>query len=477
LANVPGGEINLLHRSAWSDPANPLRVEFKPWYDSPSTDPGTETVDVFLDGDESTIIGTRTWVLPMDPADYYVEIAPARLPQGEHTISFIMTNWVGVPARSFPYTVTIDKQEPLLNASSRLVFPAEVLPPNKLTARYLELNGDEVKASLPVYTTPRPWDCITWYWGATPGNLVQGGVIELNDKNYADPVVITVPGQFIRDGGDGPRYVWYLVHDRAGNASLRSDPPVELDVAATPIPRTLPWPTVERAAGTGELQTLDPLQATTGVVVVLSEEAVIYPGERVWVQWGAPGTLGARRVEQPIVPGQRRYQVDMQAVAAHIGKTLTVSYGVIDELGREHFSANRTLQVQSIPSNRLEAVRCDGLSGGTLRYSAVAAAGARLTLAKWSLITTDQWIMITMTGVGTSGDLVFEAVKKRAITDQETVSGVGFSTDIRVSKAFLNTLRRNAPLTGKVYVSFDAGQTWPAVPAPNFPLLQLTFVD
>lgn len=137
----------------------------------------------------------------------------------------------------------------------------------------------------------------------------------------------------------------------------------------------------------------------------------------------------------------------------------------------------RKLQVQSIPSNRFEAVRCDGLSGGTLRYSSVDPAGARLTLSKWSLITTDQWIMITFTGVGNSGDLVYEAVRKRAITSAETVNGIGFTTDIRLPKSFLNGLRRNAPLTGKVYVSFDGGRTWPPVPAPNFPLLQLTFTD
>jgi hypothetical protein len=46
-----------------------------------------------------------------------------------------------------------------------------------------------------------------------------------------------------------------------------------------------------------------------------------------------------------------------------------------------------------------------------------------------------------------------------------------------VPKTFLNSLRRNASLTGKVYVSFDGGKTWPPVAAPNFPLLQLTFID
>ncbi|KJZ35253.1 MULTISPECIES: hypothetical protein [Pseudomonas] len=474
LSNVVGGETNLLHRTAWSDPNNPLKVCFDPWENSQPSVGDPESVQILLNDVE---IGRKEWTAPIPPSDLFVAISEDKLPSGVHELRYIVTIWSGTPHESDPLVITVDKNGPLLNPSSAFVFPSAVLPPNTLTARYLEQNNDEVKVDLPVYTTPRPWDCITWYWGETRGNLNKGGVIELDEKNYELPVVVTIEGQLIRDRKDGLRYAWYEVSDRAGNVSRPPSDPVELDVAATPIPRNLPWPTVEKASGAGEQQTLDPLLATTGAVVEIPVDAVIYPGERMWVQWGEPGTLGARRIEQPISPGQRRYQVDMQAVAAHIGKTLSVQYRVIDEQDGEHFSFRRQLQVQTIPSNRFEAVRCDGLTGGNLRYSAVAPVGARLTLAKWSLITTDQWIMITMTGVGTSGDLVFEAIRKRAITAQEVVGGIGFSTDIRVPKAFLNTLRRNAPLTGKVYLSFDGGQTWPPLAAPNFPLLQLTLVD
>ena len=96
LPDKPGGETNLLHRDAWATPANPLRVEFKPWYDSPSPIRGSEKVDVFLDVNESNIIGTRTWTLPMEPAEYFIEITADKLPQGEHQISFIMTNYLDV---------------------------------------------------------------------------------------------------------------------------------------------------------------------------------------------------------------------------------------------------------------------------------------------------------------------------------------------------------------------------------------------
>lgn len=473
LKDVVGGQTNLLHRSAWDDPGNPLKVRFDPWENSAPTVKDPEQVQIFLDGVE---IGVKSWTGPISPSDLYVPISADKLPSGEHSLTYLVTIWSGTPHDSYPFTLTVDKDPPQLNGSSQLIFDTSALPPKTITDRYLSQLGDKLKADLPAYSTPRPWDRIEWFWGRSPGDLDLGDDIELDDTNYSQPVVVEIPGQLIRDRGDGPRFVSYRVLDRAGNASSLSAH-VELDIAATPIPRTLPWPSVEQASGPGEKQTLDPFLAVNGAIVQIPEVAVIYPGERVWVQWGEPGSLGASRVEQPITPGQRRYRIEMKSVAAHIGKTLRVDYGVIDELGAEHPSDHRLLEVQTIPSNRFKALECDGLSGGNLSYRTVAPEGARLKLDKWSLMTTDQWIMVIMTGVGTSGDTSFEAIRKRKITDQEVIAGIGYQTDIRVPKHFLNSLRRNEPLTGKVYVSFDGGQTWPPLTAPNFPLLRLTFVD
>ena len=479
LADVPGGETNLIPVALTHD-------DLKVWFTvPPNSDPSLsmETVDLFVDyvDDTSVPIAKRQWTAPIQDSDRFVWLPKAWLGnernEGRHSLSYRFTGYNGEPDHSADLVFTLDITAPVVPTGSKAVFPPAVLPPYKLTAHYLDLNDDEVEVSLPDYATPRPGDRITWFWGGTPGNQDEGGGVELDKENYLDPVAFTIAGDLIRERKDGLRYVWYEVHDRAGNRSRPSDA-VELDVAATPIPRTLPWPSVEKAAGTGQQQTLDPLQAVAGGIVQVPDDAVIYPQERVFVQWGEPETLGGRRVNQPIIPGQHRYQIDMPAVAAHIGKTLSVSYGVIDARGVEHPSIARRLSVQTIPSNRFEAVRCDGLSGGNLSYQNVEAAGARLTLARWSMITTDQWIMITMTGVNASGqDSVFEAVRKRAVTEQETLAGIGFRTEVRVSRAFLNGLRRNAPLTGKVYVSFDGGQTWPPLSAPNFPLLQLTFIN
>lgn len=473
LDPVPGGEENLLPKDAW---LVPLRVEFELWDDAAPEPALADTLRLFWKGekvDEKVLPG------PVQAADLWLNVPPLKLEEGVHALYYEVVPWnTSVPRQSVPVNVTIDKTPPALAADSKLIFPAAVLPPNKLTAHYLEQNNNELKANLPRYTDPHPWDRITWYWGSTPTALEPGGVIELDDQNYDDPIVVTISADLIEDRENGWRYVWYQVEDRAGNPSLRSEL-VELEVDATPTPRDLPWPSVEGALGTGEQQTLDPWVPTDGVVIVqVPDTAVIYPGEKVWVQWGVPGTLGATRVEQPISSGSRRYRVAMQYLAAHIGRVLPVSYGVIDAMDQEYPSVPRRLQVRTLPSNRLEAVQCEGLSGGNLSYNSVPSAGARLTLRKWPLITTDHWVMITMTGVNSSGqDSVFEAVRKRAVTEQETFAGIGFGTEVRVLKAWLNTLRRNAPLTGKAYVSFDGGETWPVLGAPNFPLLQLTLVE
>jgi len=466
LPDQPGGETNLLHRDAWADQTNPLRVEFKPWYDTPPDWSGSERVDVFLGSNESIIIATRTWTLPMSPADHYIEISADRLPQGVQQISFIMTNWLDVAARSFPYTVTVDKQAPVLNASSRLTFPPAVLPPNKLTARYLEQNNDEVKAGLPAYTAPRPWDRITWYWGSTPGNVEQGGVIELDDKNFSAPVVITVPGDLIRGRGDGMRYVWYVVHDRAGNESLRADP-VELDVAATPIPRVLPPVKIKEATGGASSGTLNPLNAMSGVTATVPPEAVIYDGERLFLQWGEKDAPGSYRTNTPVTPGTWEYRIPSDKVRYHIGRTLPVFYEVFEDgVVQPHRSNMFTLQVERLTGT--PAVQCDRVSGGKLSLASVPAGGfANFTLEKWSHMGTEQFLTITVVGLGSDNKaLTIPVLTESPVPEVAQIISVG-----RISKADLQRFKLTVELEVKVRVSFDGKVSW-----QNFPSLRPTLV-
>lgn len=459
LPDKPGGETNLLHRDAWADPANPLRVEFKPWYDTPPSRPGSERVDVFLGNDESHIIATKTWTLPMSPADHYIEITADRLPQGEHQISFIMTNWLDVAARSFPYTVTVDKQAPVLNASSQLTFPEAVLPPNKLTARYLEQNDDKVEAGLRAYTTPRPWDLIRWFWGSTPGNQEQGGTVVLDDKNFSAPITLTIPGQLIRDRRDGFHYVWYQVEDRGGNVSLRSEP-VELDVAATPIPRTLPPIRVTGATGGSASGTLNPSNAINGATVVIPPEAVIYDGEPVAVQWGEAGTPGAYRTGTPIAPGSREYRIPVDKVSHHLAKTLPVRYEVVEPgVVEPHNSQAYTLRVEMLGGP--PTIQCDRVSGGRLSLASIPAGGfANFTLERWTWMGTDQFITVTVVGV----DINNQSLTIPVLTGSQVPEVAQRISVGQISKTNLQRYKLNLGIEIRCSVSFDGKQSYQAFP-------------
>ena len=306
LPDITGGETNLLPRSAWSDPANPLRVEFKPWYDHPVGIGKTESVSVFLDDDESNEIGYREWTLPMSPDEHYVEISAEKLPQGEHQLSFIMTNYIGAEAKSYPFTVTVDKQAPQLNASSQLIFPGIVSPPNAITAAYLADpdNHNQVLARVPDYLEKKVGDVITWYWEKSPGGRDVAGSKTLEPGDINQPVQVNFTGDLLRKA-NGDFYATYRVRDRAGNGDDVLSQDKQMSVNIRP-PAQRKFPTVKQAAnaqnGTG---VLDPFRGSAGVTVLVAATE-IDPFEEVTVDFiglGGEGGIGSVMGVKPVIPG------------------------------------------------------------------------------------------------------------------------------------------------------------------------------
>ncbi|MEB0208013.1 hypothetical protein [Pseudomonas sp. CCC3.1] len=474
LPDIPDGETNLLHRSAWSDVDKPLRIEICPWYEFP-LDSGTERVDVFLDDDESTIIETRTWTLPMSEDDYYIELGAHKLPEGEHALSYIMTNFLELPARSYPFTLTVDKTSPRLAADSALIFPSEVKPPQSITAAYLAhpLNNDQVLASLPDYTDKKVGDVITWYWGISDSDFEQVDTLTLaiDDINGVLPK-LTFTGDMIRDSGDGQRFALYQIEDRAGNISVLSDA-AELNVNADPIPRVFPWPTIQNADSTGKNQILNPLIPYNYYVVEVPESAVIYPDDKLWVQWGDPNTFGAGRFDVPLSSNPLHFKIPMPSVAAYLGKTLQVYYGVEGVL---ETSDQTRLRVMKVEPTSYPPIQCEGTSGSTLKYSNIKADGAALTIEQWSLMTTDQVVQIKITGVsnvGNEAEVLY--LPEYSVVESDLTHGIGLGRTIRVEKSFFNKLKRGENLTVRVFVSFDQGVTWPII--ENFTKLYIKLSD
>lgn len=468
LPAVPGGEENLLPKDAW---LRPLCVEFG-WWDDPSPLPGfSDIVQLIWDGDEANPVDEKPYEgsdPPTLPPDLWLQVPVIKLDEGIHSLRYRLIPWHDpTPRDSVTVNVTIDKTAPVLATASELGFPTEVLPPsNKLTARYLEQNNDQLKAALPAYTAPRPWDRITWYWGKSPASLEQGGVIELDDKNYSDPVVIIIAGELIRDRGNGWRYAWYQVHDRAGNESLRSEP-VELDVDATPIPRTLPPSKITQATGGVSSGVLSPSNAINGVTVTIPPEAVIYDDEKVFVQWAEQGSEGGYRTDTPITAGGREYKIPSDKIHYHVNRSLPVSYevfepGVVDP----HTSRPYTLTVEGLSG--MPTIQCDKVSGDKLSLTNIPARGfANFTLASWTFMSTAQYLTITVEGLDTNSQkLVIPVLTQSPVPEVAQVISVG-----RISKADLQRFRLNVGFEVRVEVSFDNKQTW-----QSFPMLTPTLV-
>ena len=474
LPNIPGGEDNLLPSGAWNAD---LLVEFVQWLNSHPSPGNPEHLQLYWG---ATLVEEKSWeVYPIPADELYIRVPKSYLIEGAHALSYRVMTVNGEWSDSSPMTVTIDKTAPVLSSSDmgRLVFPLEVIE-DGITEHYLSAHSDQVLAQVPEWDAPKPGDVITWYWSDNvAGTDLEAGTVTLVEGDRA-PFTVAFQGDLIRDYGDGQRFASYIVKDRAGNVSPLALA-VELKADTAPVPRVLPWPVIEEAAGTGVTMTLMPEDAQQGVVVRVPDTAVIYPGEALWVQWGDPAAPGSYRADTPMTPGGRRFRIPMAFVAAHIGASLSVCYQVDD--GRLIWTSDlRNLNILSLPLAHLPTIQCpDALGQEFLDLSQLPSTGARLQLARWSMITTDQCVSFKVTGVTTTGTATEHlALDKHRVTASELTAGIGASGNITVPKSFLDTLRRNTKFSLKVFVTFAMESVCPPPgDLPNFPVSELTLID
>ncbi|MFJ4375668.1 hypothetical protein ACIP1T_24050 [Pseudomonas japonica] len=469
LDDIEGGDSNLLPREAWQVP---LRIDFPMWNNSAPAPGFPERLVLLWNG---TAIGERTWTAPVQPDELFLKVEPHWLSEGVHTLAYEVTIYNGEGATSWPLSITIDKTAPELGGDhGRLLFPVRVIHEG-ITARYLEEHEDQVLAEVPAYHRPVPGDLLDWYWDAEPFEFNHAGTRMLTQDDLDRPLHLVFDGVMIRARGDGPRFVHYRISDRSGNPSAQARP-VTVQVDATPVPRELRWLDVEKAVGTGARIDLDPLEVGNGTVAILDSEVTIHPQERVWVQWGAPGSAGALRALLDTGGGPRLCMIPARHIAPYMGKTLPLYYEVVDAEQSWH-SALREVRVAKV-SGVFPTIQCWQVSGNLLRLSDVPASGARLFLQPWFMIDTGQMINITVNGVGSVGQpLQWRVLYQHRVTAMEVFNGIGASGGVVIPLAFLQQLRRNNVFRVAVHVSFDGGETWPPEPAPNFPELAPVLVD
>lgn len=464
LPDLPdgSGEKNLLRASAAQAD---LKVIFPMWVNSDPAQ-GRETLWLFWDTQE---VGKKYWDVPVTPDTLFLMVPRSHLGDGEHVIQYAVKIYNGSPALSSePLTITIDTQAPVLNVGNeRLSFPPEIIT-NGVTAQYLEDHGDNVEAVIPDYDAIKPGDVLTWYWDQSVGSREEAGSHTLTQLDMGKPLTATFDGDMIVRRGDGDRYAYYQIRDRAGNQSLHALP-VTLAVSVAPTPRDYEWPDIERASGSGERVTLMPEVADSGATVIVPDFP-LNPGEVIWVQWAELGQFGAYRTATPTPAGSRRYLIPRDYVAPHIDTRITVRYDVVEASSNPHPSQVRQLQIYALDKNTLPALSCEGVMGGNLRLQDIPLSGAKLKMARWPLIATSQRVKIVVTGVDNAGNAIEHvAVASHPVTTDELTAGIGSTGNITANRDFMSRLKHNTPFTMLVYVSFDEGVTWPPEGLPNFP--------
>lgn len=459
LENVPGGQVNLLPVSALTQP---LRVDVPMWLSSNPSEQNPESLTLFWNGN---VVTQKTWTAPIPENDLTLYVPVVWLGEGNPVLTYRVVLFNGQAGESDPLTLTIDRQAPLLADDNALVLPSEVIA-GGVTVEYLEQNDDALWVGLPLYDAPQVGDRIRYYWDRQSGSneRVDQRVLDQADLGAGWQLKLKYSGEVIRERGDGPRYLHYVIEDRAGNQSVPSRIRT-VQVAATAPPRILSWPELPKATGTGETVVLE-IDAVGGeLVALIPEDAGVGSQEPVQMQWGEPGCVGA--VNIPGAPGTRRFLIPLEHLAAHSGKTIPLYYTAAgDESTRRQVRV--TVFRPSAPPPQIRQA-----DTGTLSLSAVMTV-AHVTQEPWSLISTDQRVTINVVGRDSSGrSQEYVVVGRHPVTVAEMSVGLGADGTLTIPRAFLLTLALNSRLTVETTVSLDGGETWPT--SAHF-VLRLTLV-
>lgn len=458
LPDIDGGLPNLLPLTALSAD---LRVDVPLW-ENPSP-PGTwDRVILFWDGQQ---VDEKRFETPIAVDDLFVHVPRGQLTEGQHTLHYRVISFLEQPTDSLPISVSIDTTRPYLVVDEgKLLFPAEVVA-SGVSARYLELNGDVLEATLPDYLVPAAGDRIIWYWDRVPFSDDVVAERTLTQADIGKPLLIPFPGAMIRQRGDGMRYAYYRVIDRAGNASDRARPAL-VETDATPVPRVLPWPNVPKATGSQQSISLKLDSLSAPLLVTVPAAAVIYPGEAVSVEWGASGTHGFHQAKEAYLGHSGQYEIPLAKVVAQAGKTAQVRYLV--QAGAERLESQvRHVAVQKLAAAILPRpyLQGAGVSGTQVSLSKVAAQ-TDVRLDPWFLMAAGQRVTLLASGVSPAGAQVLET-----LLENLEVRSANERVDARLAKTFLQKLRLSSSFTVTAKLSFDGGESWTHQRALNLTLV------
>ncbi|MDY0937512.1 hypothetical protein [Pseudomonas viridiflava] len=440
-----------------------LPVSIPVWTHIPIS--GLETIVrlYWVTGLTQHLVEERKWdsdQYPVIPVDQLLfEVPVILLVQGLHEAWYELVTPNGDINASDGQPVSIDLTPPVIGVVSPLVFDTDTI-----TEQYLFDNGGQAVAQVPVYNDFKPGDVIVWYWSSSQSQVLPSDEVARRTllRGESQPLSLAFPGEEIVRRGDGDRFAFYRLRDRAGNETNYSER-VKLAIKAQPVPRLLPSPTVAEAAGSSTSSSLDPYRARSGATVVIPDTAVFKPGDLIEVQWSAPGTYGAHETSTADATG-KRFSVPPQYIPQHMGRKIAVYYRVSGN-GPDAESDHHELSVQMLAGQRWPTVQCTrpGISSGRLSLASVDGY-ATFRLSRWMFMSVAQMVSLTLLSSGAP----LPVLDRYAVIQHDIDTGY---LEVDVQKVRLQAIPLGA-LNVEVRVSFDNGSSDVLFPRLNLTLEQ-----
>ncbi|HTJ93182.1 MAG TPA: hypothetical protein VL424_08745 [Pararobbsia sp.] len=238
-----------------------------------------------LPGDTLTVMwddtDTLTTFVVTNPAStfpFYMTVAPDKMAEdGAHPLNYHVTTTTGATSQSETTIVTVDHRAPNNNQPPlAFVFPPEVVS-GGVTLEYLEANSDQVKVTVPHYAGMEAGQLVTSSWS---GFVLPTVTVTASDVANAC-VMVTVPGDVIRQAGEGTANALYRLTSRAGFVGPLSDNSA-VSVWLSPVPTNLKAPRVPLAAD----GVIDLPDADLGVTIEVAAYTNFLTGDSIIATWG-----------------------------------------------------------------------------------------------------------------------------------------------------------------------------------------------
>lgn len=216
LDDIPGGEINLLPKSALTQD---VRVTFEPWPNSDPSETSPERLGLYWDGVE---VNSKEFKEPLAEYNLVIDLPRDNLTDGVHILKYIVDAPTSGVSESDPTTVTVDKFAPSFATPNAAVLPTD-LPTLEdvptVTKAYLDANPDGVWVEVPRWSSIKPGDQVIGFIEANEDadRNYPFEELELTLETINAPIRLTLTKQILDSNNSSTRYISYQLMDRAGN--------------------------------------------------------------------------------------------------------------------------------------------------------------------------------------------------------------------------------------------------------------------